>query len=91
MLKGANEKYFQKMKIVLNSESMCCVKKIGGGWVSQKCYVIVRVGHGKCLRPITRWVGGVKKGQKHAYVIFEWSLMADNIFFFMIWTRDKNS
>ena len=32
------------------------------------------MGHGKCLRPITRWVGGVKKGQKHAYVIFEWSL-----------------
>ena len=24
------------------------------------------VGPGKCLRPITRWVGGVKKGQKHA-------------------------
>ena len=44
-------------------------------WVGfQKSYVIVRVGHGKCLRPITRWVGGVKKGQKHAYVIFEWSL-----------------
>ena len=45
-------------------------------WVGfQKSYVIVRLGHGKCLRPITRWVGGVKKGQKHAYVIFEWSLI----------------
>ena len=33
--------------------------------------------HGKCLRPITRWVGGVKKGQKYAYVIFEWSLSND--------------
>ena len=45
------------------------------GWVSfQKSYVILRVGHGKCLRPITSWVGGVKKGQNHAYVIFEWSL-----------------
>ena len=44
-------------------------------WVGfQKSYVIFRVGHGKCLRPITRWVGGVKKGQKHAYGIFEWSL-----------------
>jgi hypothetical protein len=32
------------------------------------------VGHGKCLRPIIWWVGGVKKGQKHAYVILEWSL-----------------
>jgi hypothetical protein len=31
------------------------------------------VGPGKCLRPITRWVGGVQKGQKHAYVILEWS------------------
>ena len=45
------------------------------GWVSKKSYVIVRVGQGKCLRPITRWVGGVKKGQTHAYVIFEWSLV----------------
>ena len=45
------------------------------GWVGfRKSYVIYRLGHGKCLRPITRWVGGVKKGQKHAYVIFEWSL-----------------
>ena len=44
-------------------------------WVGfQKSYVIVGVGHGKCLRPITRWVGGVKKGQNNAYVIFELSL-----------------
>ena len=40
----------------------------------QKSYVIFRVGHGKCLCLLTRWVGGVKKGQKYAYVIFEWSL-----------------
>ena len=45
----------------------------------QKSYVIFRVGHGKCLRPITRWVGGVKKGQKHAYIIIEWSLRKYNI------------
>ena len=46
------------------------------GWVGfQKSYVILWMGHGKCLRPITRWVGGVKKGQNHAYVIFEWSLI----------------
>ena len=46
------------------------------GWVGfQKSYVITRVGHGKCLRLLTRWVGGVKKGLKHAYVIFEWSLV----------------
>ena len=44
------------------------------GWVGfRKYYVIFRVGHGKCLCLITRWVGGVKKGQKQAYVIFEWS------------------
>ena len=47
----------------------------------QKSYVIFRVGHGKCLRPITRWVGGLKKGQKHAYVIFEWSLTGQKHFF----------
>ena len=44
-------------------------------WVGfQKSYVIIRVGPGKCLRLLTRWVGGVKKGPKYAYVIFEWSL-----------------
>ena len=31
-------------------------------------------GSAKILRLLTRWVGGSKKGQKHAYVIFEWSL-----------------
>ena len=40
----------------------------------QKYYVIFRLGHWKCLLPLTRWVGGVKKGQKYAYVILEWSL-----------------
>ena len=40
----------------------------------QKSYVIFRVGHGKGLRLITRWVGGVKKGQKRAYLVLEWSL-----------------
>ena len=31
-------------------------------WVGfQKSYIIVRVGHDKCLRTITRWVVGVKK------------------------------
>ena len=51
------------------------VKKYFRGWVGfQKSYVIFRVGHGKCLR----WVGGVKKDQKHAYVIFEWSLIFQN-------------
>ena len=52
----------------------CHCQKIFLGWVGfQKSYVIFRVGHGKCLRMLTRWVGGEKKGQKHAYVIFEWS------------------
>jgi hypothetical protein len=39
----------------------------------RKSYVVFTVGHGKCLRWLTRWVGGVEKGQKNAYVIFEWS------------------
>ena len=26
------------------------------------------------------WVGGVKKGQKHAYVIFEWSPISLELF-----------
>ena len=52
------------------------LKKISLGWMGfRKSYVIIRVGYGKCLRWLTRWVGGVKKGQKHAYVIFEWSLV----------------
>ena len=50
-------------------------KKIIMGWVGfQKSFGIFRVGHIKCLRLLTRWVGGVKKSPKHAYVIFEWSL-----------------
>ena len=53
-------------------------------WSEKKClqwvgfwknYVIFKVGHRKWLRPLTRWVGGLKKGQKYAYVIFEWSLI----------------
>ena len=52
------------------------VKKMFFGWVGfRKYYVIFRLGHGKCLRRLTRWVGGVKKGPKNAYVIFEWSLI----------------
>ena len=46
------------------------------GWLGfPKSYVIFRVGRGKCLCWLTRWVGAVKKGQKYAYVILEWSLM----------------
>ena len=29
-------------------------------------------GFPKILRLLTRWVGGSKKGQKYAYVIYEW-------------------
>ena len=44
-------------------------------WVGfKKSYVINRGGSCKILRLLTRWVGGSKKGLKHAYVIFEWSL-----------------
>ena len=35
----------------------------------------MRVDHDKSLRPITSWMDEVKKGQKYAYVILEWSLM----------------
>ena len=41
----------------------------------KKSYVINRVGLAKILRLLTRWVGGSKIGLKHAYVIFEWSLI----------------
>ena len=54
--------------------SIPIVEKKSGRVGFQKYYVIFRLGHCKCLRPLTRWVGGVKKGQKYAYVIFEWSL-----------------
>ena len=41
----------------------CLIQDHGQKWVGfQKSYVIVRVGHDKCLRPITRWLGGVEKG-----------------------------
>ena len=57
------------------------LKNFRGRVVFQKYYIIFRLGHGKYLRLITRWVGGVKKGQNNAYVIFEWSLM-DWLWFF---------
>ena len=51
-------------------------------WVGfEKNYVIFKVGHWKSLCLLTRWVGGLKKGQKHAYVIFEWSLTGQKHFF----------
>ena len=65
----------QMLKFTYLATNAIVEKKISLRWVGfQKSYVIFRVGHGKCLRPLTRWVGGVKKGQKHAYLIFEWSL-----------------
>ena len=46
---------------------MCC-----SGWVGfKRSYVIDRVGRAKILCLLTRWVGGSKKGQKYAYVIYE--------------------
>ena len=49
-------------------------------WVGfKKSYVINRGGSCKILRLLTRWVGGSKKGLKHAYVIFEWSLITTQI------------
>ena len=62
------------------------VKKYLRGWLGfRKSYVIFRVGHCKCLRRI---MGGVKKGQKHAYIIFEWSPMSYGI---RIWTSGNHN
>ena len=64
------------------------------GWVGfWKSYVIFRLGHDECLRQITRWVGGVKKGLKHAYVLFEWSLTQQGSiyqFSFLFYILDEN-
>ena len=52
--------------------------KVTLGWVGfKKSYVINRVGQAKILCLLTRWVGGSKKGQKYAYVIYEWSLVLE--------------
>ena len=68
------EKDGSNVKIYLFTNQCHCGKKLG--WVDfPKSYVIFRVGHGKYLRLLTRWVGGVKKGLKYAYMIFERSLM----------------
>ena len=49
--------------------------KVTLGWVGfKKTYVIIRVSQAKILCLLTWWVVGSKKGQKHAYVIYEWSL-----------------
>ena len=45
-------------------------KKFEGGWVFKN----LGLGQRKCLRPLMYKVGGVKKGQRYAYVILEWSL-----------------
>ena len=49
--------------IVVNPTERKLAKSTFVEWVGfRKAYVIVRMGREKCLRPITRWVGGVKKG-----------------------------
>ena len=68
------EKDGTNVKIYLFTNQCHCGKKLG--WVGfPKSYIIFRVGYGKCLRQLTRSVGGVKKDQKYAYVILEWSLI----------------
>ena len=50
--------------------------KVMLGWVGfKKSYIINRVGQVKILCLLKSWVGGSKKGQKYAYVIYEWSLI----------------
>ena len=46
-------------------------------WVGFKKILRNRGGSCKILRLLTRWVGGSKKGQNYAYVIYEWSLIGD--------------
>ena len=50
------------------------LKKVAYGILWLTLGETFRVGHGKCLHLLVRWVGGLKKGHKHTYVIFEWSL-----------------
>ena len=51
---------------------------MGGGWVWGNVDVIFRVGMRKCWHLLTSAdkVSGSKKGQKHADIILEWSLIA---------------
>ena len=52
----------EQMLKLLIYQPIPLLKKICLGWVGfQKSYVIITVGYGKCLRWLTRWVGGVKK------------------------------
>ena len=63
------------MKYVTYKSYYSSISKNRARWVGlQKSYVINGVGHEKILCLLTRWVGGSKKGLKHAYVTFEWSL-----------------
>ena len=62
------------LRIPVSETAQDCGQKIFMGWVGfRKSYVIYRP------MPTTNYkVGGVKKGQKHAYVIFEWYLIFQN-------------
>ena len=64
------EKDGTNVKIYLFTNQCHCGKKIGVGGFSK----ILR-NFQSWLWQLTRWGGGVKKGQKYAYVIFEWSLI----------------
>ena len=53
-----------------------CVRPNVGGWVWGNADVMFEVGMKKCWRLLIKWVGGSKKGQKHADIILEWSLIS---------------
>ena len=53
---------------------LMAVKVLLGVGGFQKILRNLKSGSSKILCLLTRWVGGSKKGPKHAYVIYEWSL-----------------
>ena len=54
---------------------LMAVKVLLGVGGFQKILRNLKSGSSKILCLLTRWVGGSKKGPKHAYVIYEWSLI----------------
>ena len=63
----------------------------GWGWEGfKKSYAIDRVSQGKtlCLLQVVVWV---KKGLKHDYVIYEWSLRSILVYLGVAMTKKSNS
>ena len=71
---------FRIVKILRDHSNITYLSKIMDGWVGAKkklgnwVFKYLMSGSWQMFTLLTRWARGVKKGQKHAYVIFEWSL-----------------